>query len=106
MKKIFFITPVDAEYGFRLAGVSHVVTDESTIESTIQDILHEPDTGLIIIDERLLKAYPEEKRLQDEQSFSGIILDLPAPERPEVEIEDYAAKLIRRAIGYHVKLKL
>ncbi len=106
MKKIFFITPVDAEYGFQLAGVNHIVTDESSFESCIQDILNESDAGLIIIDERLLKAYPEEKRRMDEQSFHGIILDLPAPERPETEIEDYAAKLIRRAIGYHVKLKL
>ena len=106
MKKIFFVTPDDAEYGFRLAGVSHVVTDEDHVISSIQEVLHEPETGLIIIDERLSKSYPEERRRQDEKLFQGIILDLPVPERPDIEIEDYAARLIRRAIGYHVKLKL
>jgi hypothetical protein len=31
---------------------------------------------------------------------------LPSPERAVEEIEDYASRLIRRAIGYHVRLKI
>jgi V/A-type H+-transporting ATPase subunit F len=106
MKRIVFITPPDAEYGFKLTGVSHVTCEEGDVESTLQEMIHEYETGLIIIDERLLNAFPEDRLRQIEQAFHGVILDLPAPERPEAEIEDYAAKLIRRAIGYHVKLKL
>ncbi len=69
-------------------------------------IVRDPDTGLVIIDERLLKGISTERLREIEQSWQGILLFLPAPERPGVEIEDYAAKLIRRAIGYHVKVKL
>jgi V/A-type H+-transporting ATPase subunit F len=106
MKKIVFITPDDAEYGFQLAGVTQIVSDEENIETVIQEATGESESGLIIVDERLLKAFTEEELQKIEEAFQGIILDLPAPERPEIEIEDYAARLIKRAIGYHVKLTL
>jgi V/A-type H+-transporting ATPase subunit F len=41
-----------------------------------------------------------------EKRWYGILLVLPAPERVGVEVEDYAMSLIKRAIGYHVRLKL
>jgi vacuolar-type H+-ATPase subunit F/Vma7 len=31
---------------------------------------------------------------------------LPSPKRPEAEVEDYAARLLRKAIGYHVRLRI
>ena len=47
------------------------------------------------------------ERLREiEHAWQGILLVLPSPERPEVEIEDYAVSLIRRAIGYHVRLRV
>jgi V/A-type H+-transporting ATPase subunit F len=106
MKKIVFITPDEAEYGFQLAGVSQIVSDEENIETVIREVTGQSESGLIIVDERLLKAFTEEELQKIEEAFPGIILDLPAPERPEIEIEDYAARLIKRAIGYHVKLTL
>jgi V/A-type H+-transporting ATPase subunit F len=106
MKKVVFITPTDGEYGFKLAGVTHITSDEEHIEAIIEETVQEPEAGLIIVDERLLKDFPEDKLRKIEQTFEGVILDLPAPERPGAELEDYAAKLIRRAIGYHVKLNL
>jgi len=36
----------------------------------------------------------------------GILLVLPSPVKPPAEVEDYAARLIRRAIGYHVRIKM
>lgn len=106
MKRIVFITPVDAEYGFKLAGVGHYVTGREDIEKTIIVATDQHDTGIIIIDERLLKGIAEEKVKEIEKQWKGILLILPSPERPEVEIDDYASRLIRRAIGYHVRLKL
>jgi V/A-type H+-transporting ATPase subunit F len=106
MKRIVILTPIDAEFGFKLTGVSHYVTKEEDAESTIRKIIREPDTGLIIIDEQLIKGLAEEKLKEIEKSWHGILVVLPSPERPEVEIEDYAVRLIRRAIGYHVRLRL
>ncbi len=106
MKRIVIVTPADAEFGFKLTGVSHSIARAEDAEGMIRKIVHEPDTGLLVIDEQLIKAVPEERLKGIEQSWHGIIVVLPSPERPEAGIEDYAVRLIRRAIGYHVRLKI
>lgn len=106
MKKIVFLTPPEAEHGFKLTGVAQYVSREENAENALLNIIREPDTGLVIIDERLLKGINEETLKGIENTWNGILLVLPSPERPDVEIEDYATRLIRRAIGYHVRLKI
>ncbi len=106
MKKIVFITPQEAEYGFSLSGVTHHIAKVEDLKDMLVRTVRDPDTGLVIIDERLIEGIPLERLREIEQNWQGILLFLPSPERPGVEIEDYAAKLIRRAIGYHVKVKL
>lgn len=105
MKKMVFMTPRDVEFGFQLAGVTHYPVEEAELEETLGRLLSE-ETGLVVIDERLLKGM-EEQRLRDmEKRWFGLLLVLPAPEKPGLEVEDYALALIRRAIGYHVRLRL
>lgn len=106
MKKISFITPPDASYGFSLGGISQHAVQVGDAEETLQKVLAEPDSGLVIIDERLLQGMTEERIRELEHGWSGILLVLPSPEKPPAEIEDYAARLIRRAVGYHVRLKI
>ncbi len=106
MSRIVIMTPTDAEFGFKLTGVSHVTAREEDAEITIRKITHEPDTGLLVIDEQLIKAVPEDRLKEIEKSWHGILVVLPSPERPEAETEDYAVRLIRRAIGYHVRLRI
>lgn len=106
MKKITFITTPDAEYGFSLAGITHRTGAEEDAEEMMRKMTSEPNTGLIIVDERLIKGMPEDRLREIEHVFPGIILVLPSPEKPPPEVEDYAARLIRRAIGYHVRVKL
>lgn len=106
MKKIAFITPPDAAYGFGLSGVPQVAAKPAVAEEELVKIMREQSNGLAIIEERMLKDIPEE-RLQDlEKEWRGIFLVLPSPVKPPADEEDYAARLIRRAIGYHVRLKL
>lgn len=105
MRKIAFITPADAECGFGLAGMSQYSAGPEDAEEMLGKIMAEPDTGLIIIDERMLKWMSEEKISEMEQRWEGIFLVLPSPVKPSAEIEDYAERLIRKAIGYHVRLK-
>jgi V/A-type H+-transporting ATPase subunit F len=106
MKKIVFITSHDAEYGFSLAGVTQYVIDVEEAENVLKKVITEPDTGVVVIDERLIRGINEERLKEMEERWYGILLILPAPERIGVEEEDYALRLIRRAIGYHVRLNL
>lgn len=105
MKKIIFLTPLDAEYGFRLSGVAQHTVAPPDVENAIKQFMAEPDVGLIILDERLRAGINEGRLREMEKKWHGVLLFLPAPARAGVEVEDYALALIRRAIGYHVRLK-
>ena len=106
MKKIVFITTCDAEFGFSLAGIMHHVVDPSGAGEMLDAVMAEPDNGLVIIDERLVRGGLEERMREQEKNWAGILLVLPSPEKLPAEFEDYAARLIRRAIGYHVRLNV
>lgn len=106
MKHVVFITPPDQPYGFRLAGISQYATEPGDTEDAMRKAVSEPKTGLIIIDERLMNGMEEEKVKEIQQGWPGILLVLPSPERPPATQEDYALRLIRRAIGYHVRVKV
>lgn len=106
MKKIVFITPPDARHGFTLAGaIQHTARPEEA-EALLLQVMAEPDTGVVVIDERLVQGMEEERLREMERRWYGILIILPAPERVGEEIEDYALRLIKRAIGYHVRLQL
>ncbi len=106
MKKIAFLTPADAEFGFGLAGVSQYIAEQEDAEDGLEKIISQADAGLIVIDERMIRAIDENKVRAAEERWGGIILVLPSPVKPPAEVEDYAIRLIRRAIGYHVRLSL
>lgn len=106
MKKIVFLTPADGEYGFSLTGVTQYTIEEEALEERLKNLMAEPEIGLVIIDERLIKGIEADRLREMEERWYGILLIIPAPERVGVEAEDYITRLIKRAIGYHVRVKL
>lgn len=103
MKSIIFITPQDAEYGFSLAGVNQLITSVKETEDVLRRVMAESEAVIMVVDERLLKGIDGKKLSDIEERWHGIFLILPAPEK-EVEMEDTAVRLIKRAIGYHLRL--
>lgn len=104
MKKLAFITPVDAEHGFQLAGFSQYITDKNEAASVLDKIVQDAEYGLAVVDERLLDDGLEKKIKVLRELWDGIIVMLPPPAVVSAAEEDYAARLLRRAIGYHVRL--
>ncbi|HML78565.1 V-type ATP synthase subunit F [Geobacter sulfurreducens] len=104
MKRIVFITPADARYGFSLAGVTQLTAAPAEAEAAVRQAMADPECGLVVIDERLLLGIGEERFQEMERRWFGVLIVLPAPEAAGNEEEDYAARLIRRVIGYHVRL--
>lgn len=105
MKNIVFLTPPDAEYGFILAGAVQHIPREECVEEYLKKILTSPGAGLVVIDERLLSGISDEKLREMEDRWYGVMLILPAPQEKGFAAEDYAMRLISRAIGYHVRLR-
>jgi len=66
--------------------------------------LADPENGLIVIDERLTAGIEEERMREIESAWRGVIVVRPPLAGPG-EMEDYAARLIRRAVGYHVRIR-
>lgn len=106
MKKIVFITPGDARPGFALAGFQQHATTVAGVEEALRSVLADPETRVAVVDERLLPGMSEERFKEMGARWPGVLVVLPAPEQQGAESEeDYALRIIRKAIGYHVRLQ-
>ena len=104
MNRIVVLTPSDADNGFACGGaVQHPVPPGRTA-AILQQALEEAGSGVVILDERLVAEIGEEQLHELEERWPGVLVVLPAPGGSGVE-EDYATRLIRRAIGYQVKVR-
>lgn len=105
MKKMVFITLPDARYGFGLAGVTQLVASLDSAGVLLKETISSwPGIGLVVLDERLIKSIGAETLEEIEKAWPGILLTLPAPDIPGVERVDYTAQMIRKVIGYHLRL--
>jgi len=106
VKKVIFITEPVAQPGFALAGIDQYIAEPQELEEILGKVVADPENGLIVIDERLTAGIEEERMREIEGSWHGVIVVLPTPLTGPGEIDDYAARLIRRAVGYHVRIRL
>ena len=106
MKKVIFITEQAAQPGFALAGIDQYVAEPQELEEFLTRAIGDAEVGLVVIDERLTAGIDEERLREIESAWHGVIVVLPSPLAGIGKIEDYAARLIRRAVGYHVRIRL
>ncbi len=94
--------------GFRLSGVEvREVGKGEDVPLLFEGILKENRYGLVIIEETLLEYLPEPLRRRIEKSGKPIVIPINTQVSREVEegVEGYITWLIRRAIGYSIKIK-
>jgi V/A-type H+-transporting ATPase subunit F len=104
MNRIVVLTPSDADNGFACAGaIQHAVPPGQTA-AILHQALAEAGSGVVILDERLVAEIGEELLHELEERWPGVLVVLPAPGSSGAG-EDYATRLIRRAIGYQVKVR-
>ena len=93
--------------GFRLAGFRpHLVESGEAAASLLTRMVREPQWGVILVQEDLM---PEPAPSATRRSSTGLPILVPFPrpsrERPAGEAEAYVAELLRRAVGYRVRLR-
>jgi len=103
MNKIVVITPITETEAFRLAGVTQISCRKEEMLSALQSALELEDLALVIVDERLTSDEFDEQLHYLDSHWAGIITVLPAP-TGETAAGDLVARLIQRAVGYHVRL--
>ncbi|MGD8601773.1 MAG: V-type ATP synthase subunit F [Gemmatimonadota bacterium] len=93
--------------GFRLAGLKpHVAESVEHASEHLDGMLREDRWGVILVQEDLMPA-PEPASVTRSKSGLPILVPFPRPgkERPPGEAEAYVAELLRRAVGYRVRLR-
>ena len=105
-KRIIFFTEKDAMYGFKLAGFEQHVCTSEELESLLHQFVPKPEYGLFVIDERLVTESIDKRLREMERGLNLVFVIMPPPLEVEAKREDYAVRLLRKAIGYHIQLNL
>lgn len=107
MYNVVVITDEASSVGFRLAGVEVREATPETAAEVLRETVGKGDVGLIAINENFIKGFNQRMMRIVTESEMPLIIPFPpvayTEERTDVE-ESYAAQLIRKAIGYHIKL--
>jgi V/A-type H+-transporting ATPase subunit F len=100
------VTSPGAELGFRLAGVPVEAVDEKIAAERISALLAEPDLGVLAVEEELLRRTPERLLAKVARKGMPVVLPFTFPKHwgEGGGGETYVAELVRRAIGYHIKI--
>lgn len=93
--------------GFALAGVRVVeAANGEDAAREISRIADQPDAGVVIIEEPLYDEIPEELRRSFARSPLPVVIPVPGPDwTAESKAHEYIVELLRRAIGYRVRLQ-
>lgn len=104
MNRIVALTPPDADNGFACCGAIQHAVPPGLAAQTLERALDEAGSGVVILDERLVDEVGEEMLHSLELRWPGVLVILPPPGASGAG-EDYAMRLIRKAVGYQVKVK-
>lgn len=93
--------------GFRLAGVdASEARDGESAAAVLSDLRKDPEVGVVLVQDDLHETLPPELLAAMEREALPIVAPFPGPV-PEARptAEGYVVDLLRRAIGYRVKLR-
>lgn len=104
--RILAITEEGYDAGFRLAGCdAEIVKDEKDMLSILEKYIENKIYGIIIVDAEIFYKIEERKRKIFEESAIPVIIPLYLKEKGKVGAEEYLKEVVRRAIGYSIRIK-
>jgi V/A-type H+-transporting ATPase subunit F len=105
MKEILVLTPAASRFGFALAGIRQGEPTTAEIWAALREATADPGIGLIAVDERLLAGLDPLRLRELTTRWGGVLVTLPTPAGAAPPQEDELQRLVRRALGYHVRLE-
>jgi vacuolar-type H+-ATPase subunit F/Vma7 len=111
LSKVLALVRRDLGAGFALAGVeTGLAPDAAAARAALDAALASKTYGLVIVEEELMAAMDPEARAAFGASTSPLVIEVPGAmvwrEAEEGPSDDYVARLIRRAVGYQLNIKL
>jgi V/A-type H+-transporting ATPase subunit F len=101
------VTRAGQGLGFRLAGAPVEEITEGEEASRMTALVNDTGLGVLAVQQELLGHVPQALLQRADREGIPIVVPFALPERWE-EVshgQQYVAALIRRAIGYHVKIQ-
>lgn len=106
MKQVVILTPVDGASGFALTGIRQMSLKRADLWPALQQVCADSGVGVAAVDARLLQEGDESRLRGLADRWGGVLVTLPAPAGSALPGEDELQRLVRRALGYHVKLEV
>ena len=93
--------------GFSLAGVRVLeATDGAHAAERLEKLVEEDRSGVVIIEESLHEGLPEETSRTLRRAAFPVVIPVPGPKwTAESSAHEYIVEILRRAIGYRVRLQ-
>jgi len=94
--------------GYRLAGLTtEEVANPDDVFARLAATAADPEVGILLVEQALLDAVPPIARRAVEHRALPIIVPIPAPDwtHTGADAESFIVELLRRAIGYRVRLQ-
>lgn len=108
MAQLIVVTDPDTALGFQLTGAEvTVVTDREDAADRLLGLLKAKEPGLVVYNEEYRAALPEKSQAALEESVTPVFFAIPVARarRTGEPREEYLARLLRRTIGYQLKIK-
>lgn len=103
--KLVVIATRGASAGFALAGVSVVEADDGK-DAARELARFEATDGIVIIDQQLYDELPEDLRRSLGRWSTPVVIPVPGANwAAESTAHEYIVDILRRAIGYRVRLQ-
>lgn len=111
MLKVLVISEKELARGFELAGVeTWTVSDAKQASQALAKVISSGEHGIVIMDEKLSSGLDKQVTTTLSRSNGPMLVTIPAELRwrdtERLPHDDYVARLIRRAIGYQLNIKL
>lgn len=93
--------------GLRLAGLEAVEAETPDPTAAALDDLSPDDVAVVLVESALWDALPAEARERIEARPAQLVMPFPSPTRlsPEERADAYLVEMLRRAVGYRVRLR-
>lgn len=108
MSRIIALTDSETAMGFRLAGIEVVVPeDDAGVRDAVNRFFQIRESALVIVNEDYLSALPERTHRRVEESLKPLFVPVPVIRswREGERKEEYLARMLRRVVGYQVKIR-
>jgi len=93
--------------GFALAGLqADSLGPDESFETLFAGFAHQPEVGVVLLQEEIYDGLPEEVRGRLDRSAHPVVVPFPGPAWEALApAEERVIELLRRAIGYRVRLR-